>query len=242
MKVLKYVLLGILAAAGIAGFGFLIWALNPLEASPEALAALESDSKVTVAEGDYVTFMPANTEPSRALVFYPGGHVDYRAYAVPLRKIAEQGYLVILLPVRLNLALFDVDAADKAIPDFPEIEDWVVCGHSLGGVAASSYAKENDLLNGVVYWAAYPADDSLKNADLEFISIYGTLDKGLDAMQASSALLPSNTDFVVIKGGNHSQFGNYGLQPGDNEATISREEQQAQAVEATIRLLESLRK
>jgi hypothetical protein len=142
MKTIKRFLLGLLVVLGVVVIGFLIWALNPLEAAPEAVAALETDSKVTVTEGDYVTFMPANSEPTTAFVFYPGGHVDYRAYSVPLHKIAEQGYLVILLPVRLNLAFFEIDAADKAIPDFPGIQHWVVGGHSLGGVAASMYAQK----------------------------------------------------------------------------------------------------
>ena len=37
---------------------------------------------------------------------------------------------------------------------------------------------------------------------------------------------------VEIEGGNHAQFGNYGPQKGDLPATISAEEQQAQAVDA----------
>jgi hypothetical protein len=240
MKTIKIFLFALLVVLGTAVIGFLIWALNLLEASPTALAALESDSKVTVTQGEYVTFLPANSQPTQAFVFYPGGHVDHRAYAVPLRKIAEQGYLVMLLPVRLNLAFFEVNAADMVIPDFPEIENWVVGGHSLGGVAASLYAKENVNLDGAVYWASYPADAALQNADLEVSSIYGTLDNGFDSMQASSSLLPTATVFVVIKGGNHSQFGDYGLQPGDHEATISREERQAIAVEGTVDLFESL--
>ena len=240
MNAIKTFLLALAVVIGTVVIGFLIWALNPLEASPEALAALESDANVTVTEGDYVTFMPANSQPTQAFVFYPGGRVDHRAYAVPLRKIAEQGVLVVLLPVRLNLAFFEIDAADKAIPDFPEIRDWVVGGHSLGGVAASLYAKENDDLDGIVFWASYPSDDSLKNTEMEFTSIYGTLDNSLESIEASSSLLPSATKFVAIEGGNHSQFGNYGLQPGDNEAAISREEQQAQAVDATVGLLKSL--
>jgi hypothetical protein len=73
-----------------------------------------------------------------------------------------------------------------------------------------------------------------------FTSIYGTLDNGMDSIEASISLLPADTEYIVIEGGNHSQFGNYGLQPGDNVATIGWEEQQAQAVEATIRLLQSL--
>jgi hypothetical protein len=244
MKIFKRILVGILIALAVLVVGFVIWALNPLEATPEALAALESDSNVTVTQGnDYVTFMPVGTTPTKAFVFYPGGHVDYRAYAAPLHKLAGQGYLAILLPVRLNLAFFDVNAADRAIPDFPEIQEWAVGGHSLGGVAASMYAKNNEDVDGMVYWASYPADDSLKNSDMEITSIYGTLDMGgMEAFQSSASILPAGTQFVVIEGGNHSQFGNYGLQPGDNIAAITWQEQQAQAVAATARLLESLSK
>jgi hypothetical protein len=45
---------------------------------------------------------------------------------------------------------------------------------------------------------------------------------------------------VPIKGGNHAQFGWYGAQEGDNPATISREEQQAQILTATLALLSKL--
>jgi len=243
MKIFKRILLGLLILLVVLVVGFVVWALNPLQPTSDALAALKSDSKVTVTEGDYVTFMPTNTEPTKAFVFYPGGHVNYRAYAAPLHQLAEQGYLVILLPVRLNLAFFDINAADRAIPDFPKIQDWVVGGHSLGGVAASIYAKNHQNLDGVVYWASYPADDSLKNSNMKFTSIYGTLDKGgVESFEKSATLLPADTQFVVIEGGNHSQFGNYGLQPGDNVATISRQDQQTQAVAATEKFLESLSK
>jgi hypothetical protein len=244
MKIFKRILLGLLIILAVLIVGFVIWSLKPLQPTSDALTALESDSKVTVTQNeDYVTFMPIGTTPTKAFVFYPGGHVDYRAYAAPLHKLAEQGYLAILLPVRLNLAFFDVNAADRAIPDFPEIQDWVVGGHSIGGVAASMYAKNNDSLDGIVYWASYPADDSLKNSDMSFTSIYGTLDMGgMDVFQSSASILPADTQFVVIEGGNHSQFGNYGLQPGDNVATITWQEQQDLAVAATARLLESLSK
>lgn len=242
MKILRRILLTLLIILSVLIVGFLIWALNPLKAAPEALAALESDSKVTVTQSDdYISFMPAGTTATRGFVFYPGSHVDYRAYAAPLHKIAGQGYLVILLPVRLNLAIFDINAADRAIPDFPEVRNWVVGGHSLGGVAASLYAKNRDDLDGIVYWASYPADRSLRSSNMEFISIYGTLDmSGVEPFESSSLDLPADTQFVVIEGGNHSQFGNYGLQPGDNHATIGWQEQQAQAVESTARFIESV--
>ena len=53
-------------------------------------------------------------------------------------------------------------------------------------------------------------------------------------------ILPSDTIRVEIAGGNHAQFGWYGNQPGDNEATIRREIQQEQIVNATIQLLEKM--
>ena len=46
--------------------------------------------------------------------------------------------------------------------------------------------------------------------------------------------LPADATFVVIDGGNHAQFGSYGFQPGDHEASISPQEQRAQTVNATI--------
>jgi hypothetical protein len=44
----------------------------------------------------------------------------------------------------------------------------------------------------------------------------------------------------VIQGGNHAQFGNYGLQPGDGIATISAADQQRQAAALTARLLRAV--
>ena len=220
---------------------FILWASSALGPEPEALAALRSDDHVTVSLNDYVVFQPASRKISTAFVFYPGGRVDYRSYAAPLRRIAAEGYLVILLPVRLNLAIFDINAADGPIASFPEIRHWVVGGHSLGGAVAATYAGRDNTLDGVVFWASYPADATLKNTDLKILSIYGTLDMGgVDSFEASRSNLPSTAKFVVIDGGNHGQFGDYGIQPGDNEASISRAEQQKQVVEATVKFLKAV--
>ena len=240
MKFAKPLLFGFFVIAIIV-MVFILWASSALGPEPEALAALRSDDHVTVSLNDYVVFQPTSRKISTAFVFYPGGRVDYRSYAAPLRRIAAEGYLVILLPVRLNLAILDINAADRPIASFPEIRHWVVGGHSLGGAAAATYAGRNDRLDGVVFWASYPADATLKNTDLKILSIYGTLDmSGVDSFEASRTNLPSTTKFVVIDGGNHGQFGDYGFQPGDNEATISRADQQKQVVEATVKFLKEV--
>ena len=240
MKFRKPLLVGFFIVAVVV-LGFMLWANTVLGPAPEALAALRSDAQVTVSLDKFLVFQPANKPPSTALVFYPGGRVDYRSYSAPLHKIAAQGYLVILLPVRFNLAFFDVNAADHVLGDFPGIKHWVVGGHSLGGVAAALYAGRNENLDGVIFWASYPANNSLKSTDMKILSIYGTLDmSGRDSFESSRADLPANTEFVVINGGNHSQFGDYGFQPGDNEATIPRLDQQKQVVDATLQFLKEL--
>jgi hypothetical protein len=241
MKIIKRIFLVLLVIVALAGIGFVIWAETPLEPEPEALAALESDSQVTVTIDDYITFKPTDVQPTTGFILYPGGHVDYRSYAAPLHELAAQGYLVILVPVRLNLAFFEINAAQAPIEAHPEIEHWVVGGHSLGGVASAMFAKDNPEIDGLIFWASYPADDSFKNSDINVVSIYGTNDMaGMEKFEETKSLLPQDTQFIVIDGGNHAQFGDYGTQPGDNPATISRAEQQKQAVEASANFLQGL--
>ena len=206
---------------------------------------MQSDSQVFAsAENGWVIFFPADgPQPEMGLIFYPGGRVDYRAYAPVLRLIAAQGYFVALVPAPLNLAFFDVNASARVIAQYPEVQDWAVGGHSLGGVAASSYAANHPDIKGIVFWASYPANDALKLMDAKALSIYGTND-GLAAIATideSRALLPADAQFVAIEGGNHAQFGSYGLQAGDNEAAISPEEQWAQVAQATVEFLDRLK-
>jgi hypothetical protein len=241
MKIIKHILLGLVVALVLSGIGFIVWAETPLGPAPEALSALESDSQVTVTTDGFITFQPANVQPTTGFIFYPGGRVDYRSYAAPLHEIAAQGYLVILVPVHLNLAFFDINAAQPIFAAHPEIQYWAVGGHSLGGVAAALFAKNHPETKGLIFWASYPADDSFKNSDIKALSIYGTNDMaGMEKFDETKKLLPKDTQFVVIDGGNHAQFGDYGPQPGDKIATISRAEQQKQVVEASVKFLREL--
>jgi len=103
--------------------------------------------------------------------------------------------------------------------------------------------NHNDQIDGLVFWASYPASSNdFSGSAMKVTSIYATLD-GLatqDKIDASRKLLPADTTWVKIVGGNHAQFGWYGPQTGDNPATISRLEQQAQAVQSTLELLNSV--
>jgi hypothetical protein len=205
---------------------------------PEAIAALASDDKVTVTRSNWIEFTPVGSTPTTGFIFYPGGHVDARAYAPPARALAEQGYLVAITPMPLTLAILSPERANDVIKNHPEIERWFLGGHSLGGATAAIYADRNPgVLDGVIFWAAYPPDSNslAGQTDLAVTSIYGTLDglATVDDIEHSKTLVPPTATFVPIEGGNHAQFGWYGPQQGDNEATITREEQQAQVIAAT---------
>lgn len=237
-----WLLAGIVLLLFLGTIGFVIWANTPLQPMAQALASLQGDERVGVIEGRWIVFQPLNAPRSTGFIFYPGGRVDPRAYAPQARAIAEQGFLVVITPMPLNLAVFGANRAEEVIKAFPEIEHWVIGGHSLGGAMAANFARNHaGAVEGVVFWAAYPAaSDSLADRnDLTVYSIYGTLD-GLatpDQIEASRALLPPTARFIPIEGGNHAQFGWYGDQPGDNPATVSRSQQQQMTVDATVEAL-----
>lgn len=245
MKKIKYTLLIIVLLLLTATAGFLIWAYTPQDPMPEALAALQSDNQVQVSGEGWILFKPAELQPDTGLILYPGGRVDPRAYAPAARAIAQQGYLVAIAPMPLNLAVFGADSAQEIIAAHPEIEHWAIAGHSLGGAMAARFAnKHPGAVQGLALWAAYPADsDDLSDQSLDVVSIVGDLD-GLgtdEAVAARRRLLPKSTEFDLIDGGNHAQFGWHGDQAGDNPAVISRADQQAQVIAATLKLLENIK-
>ena len=168
-----------------------------------------------------------------ALVFYPGAKVEAAAYAPLMKRLADGGLDCFLAEMPLRFALFDIGAASEltAAYDYPS---WILAGHSLGAVAASMYtAQHPDKAAGLVLLASYPNGEP---GDLPLLSIYGDRDGVLnrESYDKSRALWPEDAEELVIPGGNHAQFGNYGPQRGDGEASISPDEQQKQTAEAIL--------
>jgi Alpha/beta hydrolase family len=245
MRILKTISIGILLVLAIAATGFLIWAYTPLGPMPEALEALQSDSQVQVSEAGWIVFEPTGIQPDTGLILYPGGRVDPRSYAPIAHAIAGRGYLVVIVPMPLNLAVFGSNRAQEVIAAYPGIQHWVIGGHSLGGAMAAHFAFQNPgAVQGLALWAAYPtSSDDLSGQSLKTVSMIGSRD-GLgteQGVEATRHLLPEGTQFIVIEGGNHAQFGWYGEQPGDDPATITRDDQQAQVLQATLDLLAGIR-
>lgn len=229
-----------LVAVGVIGF---LWFAQPQPLLPEATAALASTDLATYdGSNGLITFTPTAGTPTTGVILYPGGKVPPAGYAPPARAIAEGGYLAVVVSVPFNFAVFDIEAAQPVIDAHPEIEHWVVGGHSLGGAMAAQFLSGNPgAADGLVFWAAYSAAD-ISAQDLAVASIYGTLDAGIPSITSPTAIANVGPDLTttVIDGGNHEQMGWYTGQPNDPPATISRADQQAQVVAATLELLDAI--
>lgn len=232
------------ALAVIVTAGFARWATQVMPPMPQALAAMQSGGGITVDSSRWLVFRPDTGTPRAALILYPGAKVDPRAYAPPARAIATAGYLVVVVPMPLHMAVFAPARAEDVQDAFPDVQRWAIGGHSLGGAMTARYATRTpSRVQGLLLWAAYPAgSDDLSTAGLVSTSIFGTND-GLVSraeIEGSRARLPATTKWVAIDGGNHAQFGWYGPQRRDLPATITREEQQRQIVIASIALLDAV--
>lgn len=201
---------------------FLIYASDYYRADDTAIAAMQIDSVTKL--GDRLIIVTPDTPGKTAMIFYPGAKVEYFAYLPLMEKIKDSsGIMCILVKMPFNMAIFDPNAAEEIMEQFPEIENWYVAGHSMGGAMASYYASNNqDKVKGLILLGAYIYGDFPKNKAL---TIYGSFNTSV------AEKINYTENIVVIEGGNHAQFGNYGKQRGDVDATISSEMQQNIATE-----------
>jgi pimeloyl-ACP methyl ester carboxylesterase len=241
LTVKRIVIAVVLIAVGLLLVWGIQWATYARPPLPEAIDRLESDDVVTVTFEPWLTFAPAVGEPNTGFIFYPGGRIDPGGYATLMHAIASEGYLVVIPEMPLNMAIFNSGIADAIMEQHPEIDHWVIAGHSVGGVAAAIYADQNrEIIDGLMIWAAYPADSSdLSDAGFPVILIYASLDPRAseESVAERKHLLPENAQYVRIEGGGHHQFGSYQIKPEEHQATISRTDQHAQILEVTLELL-----
>lgn len=220
----KWLLAGgivLLLLAMLAGVFF--WYVSDYyRAEDAALEVLEQNTGITVQ--DNLTILSPSHPTDTAVIFYPGAKVEAEAYLPLLDQIRQTGVTCILVHMPFHMAIFDADAANEVITQFPEYQHWYIAGHSMGGAMASQFAsKHPDKVDGLILMGAYIYGDY---PDEKALTIYGSLNQSVE----------DNIDYteniVEIEGGNHAQFGNYGLQKGDPPGEISAAEQQAQTVRA----------
>ena len=213
-KALK--ILGIVVVVLISGmFAYLSITTVTNNAAPaaEALAAMETDERVIVTYDDYLTLTPAGSAPKTGIVFYPGAHCDVRGYTPVLKEAAAQGFLIVAPKMPFDFAIFAPDSADEVRAAYPEIERWIIAGHSMGGAMAGSYADKNrDNLAGVIVFDSYPpASNSLADADLPILLFERARTDGSRSQKFidNANLYPEDAELILIPGAQHMYYGSF---------------------------------
>ena len=203
--------------------GVFFWYVSDYyRAEDAALEILAQDSGITVQ--DNLTMLSPAAPTDTAMIFYPGAKVEAEAYLPLLDQIRQTGITCILVHMPFHMAIFDANAAEDVIDQFPAFQHWYIAGHSMGGAMASQFASDHpDQIDGLILMGAYIYGDYPAEKTL---TIYGSLNQSVEDH------IDYTENIVEIEGGNHAQFGNYGPQKGDLPAAISAEEQQKQTVEA----------
>ena len=214
----RIVLLVLVILAG----AFFWYVSDYYRAEDMALEVMAQDSGISVQEN--LTILSPSYPTDTAIIFYPGAKVEAEAYLPLLDQIRQTGVTCVLVHMPFHMAIFNPDAAEAVIPQFPEIQHWYIAGHSMGGAMASKFASEHpDQVEGLILMGAYIYGEY---PDENTLTIYGSLNQSVEDH------IDYTENIVEIEGGNHAQFGNYGPQKGDLPATISAQEQQEQTVAA----------
>ena len=162
--------------------------------------------------------------------------MEETAYAPIMDELAEAGVCCVIVKMPYRMAFFDADAAKQVIQEVPEVQEWYIGGHSLGGAMAAGFAADHENeFAGLVLLAAYPTDTL---EELPVLSLYGSEDMVLNHEKYEKSIgFAENLTEYVIEGGNHAGFGNYGRQKGDGDAQISDEEQWQETVDYILNFM-----
>ena len=188
----KKILIGVGVFFVLCITAFLIYVNIYSHATDKAEEYLE-DSKMVKVESVKTGYFFDGPGEDSAFVFYPGGKVEYTAYAPLMHMLAEKGIDCFLVKMPFRLAVFGMNKAGKIF---------------------ENYDYEN----------------------MRVLSVYGSNDNVLNIDKYTECVnnLPAGFTELVIDGGNHAGFGDYGRQKGDGNATISHEEQWNITVNAII--------
>ncbi len=213
--------------------GCAVYVNDYYHADTDAVAAFSANNTVTTQTLADGTIVCSPEDPSAGFIFYPGGKVEYTAYQPLMEACAQKNILCVLVEMPFNLAVLDINAAHGIREQFPQVETWIIGGHSLGGSMAAAYAADHtDELAGLVLLGAYSTED-LTSSGLRVLSVYGSEDRVMNREKYAANLpnLPADFSEIIIDGGCHAGFGFYGPQAGDGTPTLSAEEQIEQTAE-----------
>ncbi len=223
MKKIKWIF-GILALVTV---GACVWYVNDYYHADQRQIENYAVDNIVEVENWERELICVPEEAKCGFIFYPGGKVECTAYLPLMKECASRGILCILAEMPFNLAVLDIDAAEGLQERYPEIEEWYIGGHSLGGTMAAAYLGDHeDEFEGLILLGSYTTED-LREKEIRALSLYGSEDHvlNMENYQENKVNLPETFEEEVIEGGCHAYFGMYGVQDGDGTPTISNEEQ-----------------
>ena len=220
LKITTISLLSLLVVMILVLFIYTKDSYEPLDEMMEEVALLDLEELEKIDDFDQISYFV--NEPKKNIVILPGGKVKPQSYEYLAVQLALSGYDVTIVKTMFNLAILTPKYGARFIKD--DIEN-VVIGHSLGGTVASMFSEGDDRISDLVFLASYPITDV---SDKNVLMMIGEFDLVLDnhKLQESENLLPENYISFEILGGNHAQFGWYGVQKDDCIAQITTKAQQ----------------
>lgn len=225
------------------------WALLAFRANGTAHDALRSDARVSVqADHGAWRFEPVTPkEGAASLLFFAGSMVDPIAYAPLLRDVAASGHRVALVALPRRGAFGGAEDPAVLARAHALTRDaggrWVVAGHSKGGKVAAlfAHAYPGQTAALALIGTSHPRDVDLSDATYPVVQVLADRDPiaSIERADRNRHNLPGSTSRIVIEGGNHSRFGEYGFQPGDRFTAITRQRQRGSTLSALLSALSS---
>ncbi len=230
----KIIKIGIILFLIVFVGGFFVYAQFYYHAEKTATDYLNGTDDVNVSKISKGLFLDGYGN-NTTIIFYPGAKVEYTSYLPLFTNLASKGIDCYLVEMPFNLAFFGTNSADDIIKN-SSYQHYFMAGHSLGGAMAGSYVNStSNNISGLIYLSSHLP----KEIHVPVLSIRGTNDGviNLTSYNQAKPLVKNNFTEIIINGGNHAQFGYYGVQSGDNPANITPESQQNQTAEAIIRFI-----
>jgi hypothetical protein len=165
-------------------------------------------------------------------LIYPGGKVQPESYSLLCKEVLTWNDACAVVTMPGNLAVIPHAGLDSVLSKIPNYEGVTVAGHSLGGPFLIRDLQKIDTekynINRLVLLGSYSDIDATKIKPKTF-SLVGNQDKLLgEKAEKFKNNLPADTIFVIIDGGNHAQWGDYGVQKKDGNASLSSQAQKTQ--------------
>jgi hypothetical protein len=196
--------------------GSLIY-LNMDQYSATDVTILEFEEEFIQKDGYFEHEIDSNI----GFIMYQGAKVDPRSYSY-LKDIDASVYIS---DFAYGISFFNPNLTKEIISENPQVDTWYFAGHSLGGSVVYDQALKSDQAKGVFMMGSYPIKKVEENVDFSSTGFFATKDGLIQDYEDMKLLYPENSQFVMIEGGNHGQYGEYGVQKGDMQADITSAEQ-----------------